>query len=426
MLKIYQTLTIILSPLIRFYLIRRRWRGKEDLTRFNERIGISKLQRPNGRLVWVHAASVGESISVLPLIKLLGEKYQDVNFLITSGTVTSAKLVENNMPNRAIHQYVPVDVLPYVKRFLKCWQPNLAIFVESEIWPNLITQTAKYCSLIMVNGHISSKSFNSWNKNKELARDVFSMFSLCLTQSQVDLQRLVALGAKNVKCVGNIKYDSPAQTADPTKMAEISAQIGNRTLWVAASTHKEDDTCEEKIVAITHIELKEKHPDILTIIVPRHPSRKDEILAELLPLGLNIAVRSHGDVIDNNTDIYLADTLGELGLFYRLAKIVFVGGSLVKRGGHNPLEPARLECAIIVGVYTFNFMEIMQEFNEKNAALVVSSQQDLVIAINNLLADQQKISQLANSALKLVSEKTGIINKVIEEISPHMENNNAA
>jgi 3-deoxy-D-manno-octulosonic-acid transferase len=426
MLKIYQILTIILAPLVRIYLVRRMRRGKEDAGRFSERLGVAITARPEGRLIWLHGASVGEANSILPLIKLLSEKYLDANFLITTGTVTSARFLETRLPPKTIHQYVPVDVLPYVQRFLKHWQPNLAIFVESEIWPNLITQTAKLCPLVMVNGHISPDSFLRWQKNQPLAQEIFGAFALCLTQSQRDADYIKQLGASCVKYIGNIKYDAPAQEADEAKIKEISRQVGGRPLWVAASTHKHDGVLEEKIVADTHVALKEKYPDILTILVPRHPGRKDEILAALSPMGLNIKVRSQGGLVEGATDIYLADTLGELGIFYRLAKIAFVGGSLVKRGGHNPLEPARLGCAIIAGNYTFNFLDIMNAFVRKDAVVIVNNQQELTGAIINLLADEQKTSRLINAGLEVVQENTGVIEKVMAEIAPYMGKKNAA
>ena len=422
MLKLYQILTILLASLIRVYLFGRKLCGKEDPIRFNERLGISETRRPDGKLIWLHGASVGEAISILPLTNFLAEKYKNTNFLITTGTVTSAKLLAINLPLRTIHQYVPVDILHYVQRFLKHWKPDLAIFVESEIWPNLITQTSKNCPLIMVNGHISSQSFKKWHRNKNFAHEVFSSFSLCLMQSQIGADQLCALGARNAKYSGNIKYDAPNLPTDDHKLAEMIAQTANRRLWVAASTHREGGVYEEKIVATAHKELKTLYPDLLTIIIPRHPSRKDEILAEMADMNLKIAVRSNGNKIDSTTDIYLADTLGELGIFYRLARIVFVGGSLVKRGGHNPLEPARLGCAIVVGCYTFNFIAIMREFEEKNAIIIVKNSNDLISVIQMLFEDEEKTSRLINAALEIVGSKRGVIAKVVEEISPYIEN----
>lgn len=426
MLKIYQTLTIILSPLIRIYLFRRKLRGKEDPARFNERLGKPTIQRPNGKLIWIHGASVGEAISILPLINLLSEKYQDAHFLITTGTVTSANLLENKLPPRTIHQYVPVDILPYVKRFLQHWQPDLALWVESELWPNLISEVGKICPLILINGRMSGESYIKWQNYSQFIKELLGNFSLLLAQSKADATRLDSLGAANIKYVGNIKYAAPELNYDEQKLAELKKQIGGRPLWVAASTHKVGDIREEKIAALTHKKLKQKFPDLFTIIVPRHPARKDEILAEISNEGLLVALRSNGDIISDKTDIYLADTMGELGIFYRLSDIVFVGGSIGPVGGHNPLEPANLKCAIIVGLQTFNFVEITNEFIEKNAIIVIKDENELADVVINLLNDKSKIISLANSALNLVQEKTDVMDKVLKEISPYMEKKNAA
>lgn len=421
MLKIYQIITVLAAPLIRLYLFKRKTKGKEDKARFKERLGYASQQRQTGHLVWVHAASAGESISVLPLIEKISTAYPNSNFLITTGTVNSAKVVANMLPKRTAHQYVPVDILPCVRRFLNYWRPDIALFVESEIWPNLITQTAKYCPLFMVNGRVSKKSFENWQKYGNFSQQVFSSFTKCFVQSDGDANYIKALGAVDVKNVGNIKYDAQPLPYDAQKMEELNTMIKGRKLWLAASTHKEHGEAEEVMAAEIHKEIKKQYPDLLTIIAPRHPARKSEILSELVPLGVNVAVRSDGQKIMPKTDIYLADTMGELGLFYRLANVVFIGGSLVARGGHNPLEPARLGCSIIVGKYTFNFTEINSEFMEKNAMMVAESTNALKTEILDLFENQEKATRLSSAALKLVQEKTGILDGIIQEIAPYIK-----
>ncbi len=420
MLKIYQLLTVLLTPVIKIYLFKRKLKGKEDSGRFKERLGYASLPRSVGKLAWIHAASVGESISILPLIEQLSTKFPKLNFLVTTGTVTSAKLMATRLPDCAIHQYIPVDILTAVQRFLKHWQPDIAIFAESEIWPNIITQTGKTCPLIMVNGHISEQSFRNWSRDANFAREIFSAYSLCLTQSETDAGYIKKLGAANVKFAGNIKYSAAPLSVDEKELADLKEMIGSRHLWVAASTHFEGES-EELLVASVHKELKEKHPGLLTIIIPRHPSRKDEILSELSKMQLKIAVRSHGDKITGDTDIYLGDTMGELGMFYHLSDIAFVGGSLVKRGGHNPLEPARLGCAIIVGPHSFNFTEINNEFIKKNAIITVTNASELTQTIDNLLKDNKKMASYINAAYEVVNDNNGIVEKVIGEISPYIK-----
>ncbi len=413
MLKLYQILTTLAAPLIGFYLYKRKLNGKEDPVRFQERLGNASIQRPQGQLIWIHAASVGESISVLPLIEKLGTKYTNANFLITTGTVTSAKLIATRMPPRTIHQFVPVDRLLYVRRFLKHWQPDLALWVESELWPSLVTEVAKICPLILINGRMSEGSFGKWQKYGGFIKQLLSSFSLCLAQSQPDADRLIALGAGNVKYAGNIKYDAPPLQADNKKLAEISAMIGSRPVWVAASTHKG----EELIIANVHKQLKVTYPNLLTIIIPRHPTRGEEVFNEVVNIGLEAALRSHEDKIADKTEIYIADTMGELGIFYRLAKIVFIGGSLVEHGGQNPLEPARLGCVIIVGAHTFNFTEIKREFTEKNAIITVNNQEELQTEIATLFENNERTESLIKNALELVQEKNNILDNIIGEIA---------
>lgn len=420
MIKLYQIITIIALPLVRIYMLLRKAKGKEDTMRISERFGVASKARPEGLLIWFHAASAGESISVLPVISRLAEQFPNIHFLLTTGTVNSAKIMEKMLPIRTIHQYVPIDVLPYVNKFLKHWQPDLAIFAESEIWPNLVTQTSARCSLLTVNGHMSKRSFKKWQKYKSLSKEIFSSFSVCMTQSEQDVTYFKDLGVPNVKYMGNIKYGAAALPYDQEKLEQLLSLTSGRKIWLAASTHNENEM-EEKIVAEVHKILKEEIPELLTIIVPRHPTRKNEVYTELSSMGIKLAVRSENEVITPDTDIYIADTMGELGLFYSLAPIVLVGGSLVPRGGHNPLEPARLNCAILIGKYAFNFTEINDEFLQNDAMIRVEDKEELILTIHKLFSDDKKISQMQNTALKLVSKKAGIIDEIVAEISPYIK-----
>lgn len=416
MLQIYQILTSITGPLIDLYLIKRKNMGKEDPKRFQERLGHAALPRPNGALTWIHAASVGEALSVLPLIKKMSEVHSSMHFLLTTGTTTSAKLVESRLPDRAFHQYVPVDRISCVRRFLRHWRPDLALWVESEFWPNLVTETARFCPIILINGRVSDDSYQKWQRYKSFSQQVLSRFSLALPQSRHDAERIEKLGARNVKYLGNLKYDAPALPSDSQKMGELVSMIGQRVAWLAASTHEG----EEKEIAKVHLELKETHTELLTIIAPRHPKRSEEILAELTAMNLNCAVRSKNDPITAETDIYIADTLGELGIFYRLVPIVFIGGSLAERGGQNPLEAARLNCTIIYGPNMDNFLEIKREFDEKNAAVSIKDTEGLKHAVEELIMDNDKQELLAQAAQQLVQEKSGIMDAYIEEINPYI------
>jgi 3-deoxy-D-manno-octulosonic-acid transferase len=415
MLKLYQVITHVASPLINGYLKKRMKKGKEDPLRFHERLGKAKLPRPDGVVIWIHGASVGEAISVLPLIERLVQANKEAHFLFTTGTVTSAKLLADRLPARTIHQYVPVDTLPAVDSFLAHWQPNLALWVESELWPNLVTQTAKQCKMLLVNGRMSERSYKKWLKHKSLCRKLLGCFELVLPWSRDDAKRFEVLGAKSVNYLGNIKYDAPPLPDDAEKRHYMEVMIGQRPVWLAASTHHG----EEEIIAAAHKKLKEKYPELLTIIAPRHPKRAAEIIRDISHLGLYIALRSVNDEIIGRTDIYIADTLGELGMFFNLAPIVFIGNSLVGNGGHNPLEPARSNCAILYGQHMENFTEITAEMEEHKAAVMTDANR-LVSTLDELLGDKNKVEKLAVAAARLVKEKSGVLAAYAGEVQKYL------
>ncbi len=415
LLKLYRTLSFIAGPFIDLYLIFRKKTGKEDPKRFSERLGKPGFPRPDGKLVWVHAASIGEVMSVLPLVEVLLEKYE-VNVLITTGTVTSAKLMESRLPEKCIHQYVPIDKLITVQRFLDHWRPDIAFWVESELWPNLVIETEKTgCRMIQLNARISIPSYEKWQRYKSLGENMMSCFSLSLSQSEEDAERLTKIGAPNARFVGNLKFDAPALPADPKETGKLVSMIGERPIWVAASTHPG----EEEIIAGIHRKLREKYDNILTIIIPRHPERGEEIKAVFSEE--NPALRSEGQEITEETQVYVADTIGELGIFYRLSGIVFVGGSLVEHGGQNPLEAARLECAIVSGPHTANFRRIYDEMESEQAFLRVSDGENLADTVLELFGDPEKQEQLANTALELIESKSGALENYLAELEQYLE-----
>lgn len=416
-IKLYKFISILLSPVIDFYLFYRKKKGKEDLERFPERVGKGSFPRPTGALIWVHAASVGEAISVLPLVNKIVKDYPDINILLTTGTVTSSKILESKLPKNIIHQYVPIDKYYVVTRFLSHWRPDCAIWVESELWPNLLSETQKTgCPIVLINARMSEDSFEKWKKYSKLSSDILSCFSHCLVQSQEDAGRFSKVGAKNVTVAGNLKYEAPALPADPAETGKLVGMIGDRPIWLAASTNKG----EEAIIKFVHDKLSQKHDKILTIIAPRHPERCAEIIEEFSSQNLEIAVRSRGDEITPSTNIYIADTVGEMGIFYRLSGIVFMGGSLVKHGGQNPLEAARLECAILSGVNTDNFKDVYKEMQHYNGVLVVKDAGDLVAKIDLLMTDHDKLEELADNAINFIDSKSGIIEKYMEYLRPYL------
>ena len=346
MLLLYRLVSSIGAPAIGFYLAIRKARGKEDPDRFAERLGRPGQDRPSGPLIWTHAASIGESISLLPLIGRLVTEISGVSVLVTTGTVTSARLMAERLPEGAFHQYVPVDRIPYVRRFLDHWRPDLALWAESEFWPNLIIESVdRKIPMVLINGRISPRSFSGWQRFGGLIKRLLEGFDLCLGQTETDAERLRHLGAGDAKYVGNLKFAVPPLPADGEILAKFKKGLGDRPLWLAASTHPG----EEEMAARVHRRLKDAFSGLLTVIVPRHPDRGSEIATRINTLGLTVSRRSAGDAIGPDTDVYVADTLGELGLFYRLAGTAFMGKSLVPLGGQNPLEAARLDCAIVHG-----------------------------------------------------------------------------
>ena len=418
-LKFYRWITYLASPFVDLYLAIRKKTGKEDKKRFHERLGGASVPRPSGMLLWVHAASVGEAVSVMPLIKSLVEKYSKINVLITTGTVTSAKMLEKNLPPRTVHQYIPIDRLVAVRSFLSHWQPNVALWVESELWPNLIIETKRSgCTMIQVNARISENSYAKWKRARSLAEKMLGCFSLSLAQSREVAVRLEDMGARNVKYKGNLKFDAPPLPADPQKTGELLKMIGARQLWVAASTHDG----EERIVTQAHMKLKNNNKDVLTIIVPRHPGRGQEILQQIKEIsgGINVAIRSLDQRIETGTDIYIADTIGELGIFFRLAGVVFVGGSLVDHGGQNPLEAARLDCAIISGPNTQNFIEVYNEMKHDGAFIEVADGYGLATAADRLLNEPELQEAMSSRAFELVENKRGIVDLYLKEIEPYI------
>lgn len=418
MIILYRLLTLLAVPLVHLYLQKRKLRGKEHPERIGERFGKAGFPRPQGALIWLHAASVGEAHSIVPLINRLIERFPQASVLLTTGTVTSAQLMDAKLPERAYHQFVPVDTWPAVARFLDHWKPDVAVWTESELWPNLITLThARGCPMALLNARMSLKSYHLWTRFPGTISRLVRAFDLICPQSEEDAARYRHFGARKMQTLGNLKHDSPPLPADSKEMAALLAQIGDRQVWVASSTHNG----EEALIAEAHRKLAADHPALLTIIAPRHPQRGEKIAAELAETGCRVALRSRGDAIGEGTDIYIADTMGELGIFYRIAGIVFVGGSLVPHGGQNPLEPARLDCALLTGPHTDNFTAICSELEGRKALLRVQNVSELVAEVHSLLRDHARQEELAHTALKLAQDKQGVLSQVMEALDPLLE-----
>jgi 3-deoxy-D-manno-octulosonic-acid transferase len=417
-LALYRGITKIASPVAWLLLRRRLARGKEDGARIMERQGAASVPRPDGPLAWLHAASVGEAQSALVLIARLIEENPALTVLVTTGTVTSAQHMKERLPARAFHQFLPLDCPQWVARFLDHWRPDFAIWMESELWPNLVSETAaRGIPAFLVNARMSSASFQAWCRLDGMARRLLSGFALCLAQTEDQAERLRQLGARNVSCLGNLKYSAAPLAHDPAELDALQAEIGTRPVWVAASTHDG----EELMASNAHIALLADIPELLTVIVPRHPNRAAQIHTLLSQRGHRCARRSTGDAITRGTGIYIADTLGELGLFYRLARIAFIGGSMGGHGGHNPLEAAQLDCAVLHGPDMANFQSVSDSLLVVDGAEIVTSAPELAAAVRALLEDRNLLTQRIAAAADVAETNRGVIERVYEALRPEIE-----
>ena len=416
-LALYRLIGVLAWPVIRLYLARRRALGKEDPARFSERLGIPGLVRPPGPLVWLHGASVGEGLSLLALVERLLAEHPGLHALVTTGTVTSAKLMTDRLPARAFHQYVPVDSPISVKPFLRHWQPDLVLWAESELWPVLVSETRKRATpMILINGRMSPRSFRRWQKHPDLAARLLGCFSLCLVQAETDAERFYKLGATTVRAAGNLKFAAAPLPTDDHARAALETEIGIRPRWLAASTH----AGEEAIAARAHQTLKPKHPNLLTVIAPRHPARAEAVMAELDGMGLVIARRSRGEAVTPETDIYLADTIGEMGTLYRLCDIAFLGKSLTGAGGQNPIEAARLKTAILTGPNLDNFEDVTRVLKRTGAVEIVNDERALAAALDTLLADKKTRTHRMEAGYTAVIREAHVLDRIMTEIEPHL------
>lgn len=408
-----------LSPALPAYLRRRAARGKEIPHRLPERTGAAPAARPPGRLLWLHAASVGETLSVLPVVEALAARAPDLHVLLTTGTLTAATLLDQRLAPalapRVTHRFVPLDVPAWVERFLAAWRPDAAAFVESELWPNLIGAARRRgLPLALVNARISPRSARRWRLARGLARHLLGAFDLVLAQSEADAERLRALGAASPRCLGNLKFAAPPLPADPAALAALRQALGGRPVFLAASTHPG----EEAQVMAAHRLAAPARPGLLTIIVPRHPERGPAIGAEADAQEFAVLRRAAGALPGPDTALYIADTLGELGLFYRLAGAALVGGSLVPHGGQNPLEPARLGCPILLGPHTWNFADPVARLLAAGAALAVPAGDAtaLAAAAASVLSNAAEAARMAEAAARAVAPEAGLPGQVAEAL----------
>ena len=413
--SIYRAASSALTPLLRPYLKRRAVKGKEDPARLDERFGHADRPRPEGQLIWLHGASVGETLSALPLLRALLEANPDAHALFTSGTVTSAGLLAERLPKRAFHQFMPLDQPAAIKRFLDHWKPNLALWIESELWPNTLEAIREAgIPAALVNARLSEKSFAQWKRARGLSERMLSAFSLALAQTEETGQRLEALGARGVSVTGNLKAAAGPLPAAPDALAQLKEMIGQRPVFAAASTHPQ----EEEMLGRVYLKLKDAWPDLLMVLAPRHPERGSEIAETLRGQGLAVSRRAARVRVMAETNVYLMDTIGELGLLYRTATFAYVGGSLVAHGGQNPLEAARLGLPVLHGPHVFNFRGEYDELGTAGVAREVADEAALAAAVAEWLAAPEASAELGTRAQRIAELGAGAFDAAKAQLAP--------
>lgn len=421
MLDFYRFATDRLEPVLGSVLNTRVRKGKEMPERIAERKGIASLPRPEGPFVLLHAASVGEAQSALILIDRILKTRPGLKILVTTGTVASAKMMQNNLPPGAVHQFAPYDHQPWVKRFLDSWNPCAVLWMESELWPNMLNEIRRRnIPAALINARLSDKTFGRWKLAQKSAREILSVFTTVLAQTQQDADRYGKLGAKNVIFTDNIKYSAAPLGFNENELKKLTDSLRGRPCWLFASTHQGEETMACRI----HAKLKTEIPKVLTILVPRHPARREEIIKECKKFNLNICLRTkNNDHIPQETDMYIADTMGELGLFYRLSSIACIGRSFSDDGGggHNPIEAAQLRCAVLSGPHTQFQHAIYNSMTNAGAAQKLENEEALSRELRHLLTDPAYLESKRNAAYAFLHDREGVIERVMKQLDPLLD-----
>ena len=417
----YRILTAGLTPLLPLWLKRRARAGKEDSTRLPERYGIAALTRPEGRLFWMHGASVGEVTMLLPVIKALTATYPKAHILVTSGTVTSANLLTQRLPENCIHQYAPLDRRKFVNRFLGHWQPDLAIWAESEIWPNLVLETqARNIPMALLNARMSKKSLTGWARRKGFAKQIFSAFDYIQAADVQTAQGLSQITGKNLPAFASLKEAAAPLPFDAALQKQLQSALGHRPIWCAASTHKGED----EIILRAHAQVLKAHPQALLILAPRHPERSEDIalLASEILKDAQSMFHSHGEMPNDTTQIYIIDTIGDMGLAFSLSSAAMMCGSL-KDGlfGHNPLEPARQKNAILTGPHVESFKNIYQDMFTFGAAVPILEGMELSQTISDYFSNPETLAKHQARAFEFAQSRQEVLDITLQNLSPFID-----
>lgn len=415
LVRLYRLITTLIVPFAYRSVSRKLRKHGVPVARVHERLGNTSQPRATGPLIWFHAASVGESLSVLTLITRMGERLPRHEFLITSGTATSADLIAKRMPPRTKHQFAPLDATGPVRRFLAFWRPVAGIFVESELWPLMLMEgRAGGVRLALLNARLSENSVQGWRKRPRTAQYVLDQFDLMLTQNRQTADNLLAMGADpaRVEVGSNLKSTSAPLPVNPDVLKGLQDDLGDRPVWIASSTHPG----EEAVVLAAHRALLAHFPDLLLLLIPRHPERGDEVSRLIGDAGLNEARRSRGEHLNAPVQVYQADTLGETGTWYALAPIVFLGGSLEPIGGHNPFEPAQAGAAVITGPHVTNFDETYTPLIAKGGAIEVANADQLASAVTRWLTDDAALTGARQAAGAFVHSRQAVLDQVVDTL----------
>ncbi len=416
LIRSYRGLTRLAEPLLPFWIKQRALKGKEDPKRQGERFGYASIERPGGKIIWLHGASVGECMMFLPIVNRILEFYPTASLLITSGTVTSAEVMQKTLPIRAYHQYVPLDSPIAVSRFLDFWKPDMAIWAESEIWPNLIQGTRKRdIPMALINARISTKSLESWGKRKASAKALFGNFDKILAANEETANGLTWLLDMEIESAGNLKDAARPLEVDEPQLKKYQKMIGKRPVWCAASTHEGEDI----LILEAHKQVLETLPEALLILAPRHPDRRASVMGDMKIAGLNYSTLSLNERIGARTKVLLIDTIGDMGLAYRLSQISFVCGSLIDGlSGHNPLEPARLKNAILCGAHISSFADTYMSMFVFNAAERVLNPKMIGQKVTEYFNNPDEIAERTEQSYKFAIGRDAVLDYIWDELTP--------
>ena len=405
--RILTNLILVFSPII---ILVRLLKKKEHPTRFKEKFGFYSKKKISGKLIWLHGASVGEILSIVPLVEKLENNKKIKQILITSNTLSSSKILSNLKLKKTIHQFFPIDTDYHTQKFLNYWKPSIAIFVDSEIWPNMISNIKKKSiSLMLMNARITQKSYKRWKIFPLIAKKNFQSFDICLSSSKKTSQYLRLLGVKKIKNIGNLKF-TESENIKNNLDRDLKKFFLSKNIWCASSTHNK----EELICANIHKKLKGKHKNLLTVIIPRHINRANEIINRIKKLDLKIHLHNSKNRMEKDTDIYLVNSFGQTKSFFKICKTVFLGGSMIRHGGQNPLEAARFGCKILHGPHIWNFDEIYSLLKKNKVSRKITTSNQLTHEVDKMLNTKNKNGNLE---LKIKSLGNKILTSTLNEVN---------